>query len=396
MDLLKGIRVIDLSRVLAGPYCTMLLGDLGADVIKIEIPIRGDDTRYFGPPFNEHGESAYYLHINRNKRGITLDLKTPRGLEILKDLIRTGDVVIDNFRVGTLEEWGLSYDELQKLRPGLIYATITGFGYTGPYRDKAGYDLVIQGMGGIMSITGPADGEPSKVGVAIVDITTGLFTANAILAALFARERTGQGQRIDMALLDSELAWLSNAASNYLISGKVPTRIGNGNPNIVPYQTFIARDRYFILAVGNDMQWGKLSNDLGHPEWISDERFATNASRVENRKIVVDMLAEMFLQHNADDWLVRFEALGIPSGPINTIDRIFADPQVIAREMRVEAPHPISGTVPMVGSPFKIPTALPVEYIAPPALGQHTDEVLQELLGYQQSEIDELRHQGVI
>jgi crotonobetainyl-CoA:carnitine CoA-transferase CaiB-like acyl-CoA transferase len=317
-------------------------------------------------------------------------------LEILKDLIRTGDVVIDNFRVGTLEEWGLSYDELQKLRSGLIYATITGFGYTGPYRDKAGYDLVIQGMGGIMSITGPADGEPSKVGVAIVDITTGLFTANAILAALFARERTGQGQRIDMALLDSELAWLSNAASNYLISGIVPTRIGNGNPNIVPYQTFKARDRYFILAVGNDMQWGKLSNDLGHPEWINDERFANNASRVENREIVVDMLAELFLQHNADDWLVRFEALGIPAGPINTIDRIFADPQVIAREMRVEAPHPISGTVPMVGSPFKIPTALPVEYIAPPTLGQHTDEVLQELLGYEQSEIDELRHQGVI
>jgi formyl-CoA transferase len=396
MDLLKGVRVIDLSRVLAGPYCTMLLGDLGADVIKIEIPGRGDDTRYFGPPFNEHGESAYYIHTNRNKRGITLNLKTTRGLEILKGLIRKGDIVIDNFRVGTLEEWGLSYDELLKLRPGLIYATITGFGYTGPYRDKAGYDLVIQGMGGIMSITGPADGEPSKVGVAIVDITTGLFTVNAILAALFARERTGKGQRIDMALLDSELACLSNAASNYLISGETPTRVGNTNPNIVPYQAFKARDRYFILGVGNDMQWGKLSNELKHPEWINDERIATNARRVENRKIVVDMLAEIFLQRDADEWLATFEDIGVPAGPINTIDRIFSDPQVITREMRVEAPHPISGTVPMVGSPFKIPTAPPVEYNAPPTLGQHTDEVLQELLGYKQSEIDELRRQGVI
>jgi len=394
--LLEGIRVLDLSRVLAGPYCTMMLGDLGADVIKVEAPGRGDDTRHWGPPFAKGGESAYFLCANRNKRSMTLNLKSDRGLSILKSLIQQSDILVENFRVGTLERWGLSYEELQRLRPGLIYCTITGYGYTGPYRDKPGYDFVIQALGGVMSITGDALGEPTKVGVAIADITAGLFAGNAILASLYARQRTGEGQRIDISLLDSEVAWLANVASNYLISGERPQRYGNAHPNIVPYQTFPASDGYFALAVGNDLQWKKFCETLGHPSWAEDERFAHNAARVENREALLDLLNDLFATGDVATWLAQLDAIGIPCAPINTIDRVFEDPQVLARGMKLNVPHPTAGSVPLVGSPLKIPSA-PVEFrLPPPLLGEHTADILQELCGYDLEVIEELRSKNVL
>jgi formyl-CoA transferase len=394
--LLEGIRVLDLSRVLAGPYCTMMLGDLGADVIKVEAPEQGDDTRHWGPPFADGGESAYFLCVNRNKRSITLNLKSDRGLSILKELIQQSDILVENFRAGTLESWGLSYEELQRLRPGLVYCTITGYGYTGPYRNKPGYDFVIQALGGVMSITGPARGEPYKVGVAIADITAGLYACNAILASLFARQQTGEGQRIDISLLDSQVAWLANVASNYLISGEEPQRFGNAHANIVPYQTFKAKDEYFALAVGNDLQWKKLCKTLGHNSWADDDLFATNAARVKNRETLVRWLNDIFIKKDVAYWLTQLESVGIPCAPINTVDRVFDDPQVQAREMRVEMPHPSAGSVPLVGSPLKIPSA-PVEYrLPPPLLGEHTVDILQELLNCDLESVEELRNINVV
>jgi formyl-CoA transferase len=394
--LLEGIRVLDLSRVLAGPYCTMMLGDLGADVVKVEAPERGDDTRHWGPPFAIGGESAYYLCVNRNKRSMTLNLKSERGLPVLRDLIKQCDILVENFRVGTLEGWGLNYKELQRLRPGLIYCTITGYGYTGPYRDKPGYDFVIQAQGGVMSITGPAEGEPYKVGVAIADITAGLFACNAILASLYARGQTGEGQRIDISLLDSQVAWLANVASNYLVSGEIPRRYGNAHPNIVPYQVFKARDDYFALGVGNDFQWKKLCATLEQNSWAEDERFATNAGRVENRDILIPLLEDQFKRRNVAHWLSKIEASGIPISPINSIDRVFEDPQVLAREMKVNAPHPTAGSVPMVGSPLVIPTSSVDYRLPPPLLGEHTEDVLKELLNYDQEGVKELRENNAI
>ncbi len=395
-SLLEGVRIIDLSRVLAGPYCTMMLGDLGADVIKVEVPGRGDDTRHWGPPFAEGGESAYFLCTNRNKRSLTLNLKSERGLKVLRDLIGKGDVLVENFKVGTLERWGLPYEELQRLRPGLIYCTITGYGYTGPYRHRPGYDFIIQAEGGIMSVTGPKDGEPHKVGVAIADITAGLFAANAILAALYARERTGAGQRIDISLLDSQVAWLANVASNHLVSGGVPARYGNAHPNIVPYQVFRARDRHFAFAVGNDSQWETFCRGVGQTQWGEDPRFATNAARVENRDTLIPLLDELFARRDADDWLQQLEALGIPAAPINTIDRVFADPQVKARGMQVEIPHPTAGSLSMTASPLTIPTAPPQLRYPPPLLGQHTDEILRDILGCDDGTIRTLRQETVV
>lgn len=395
-SLLEGIRVLDLSRVLAGPYCTMMLGDLGADVIKVEVPERGDDTRHWGPPFAKGGESAYYLCVNRNKRSMTLNLKSEGGLSILKELIQQSDILVENFHAGTLEGWGLGYDELQRIRPGLIYCTITGYGYNGPYRDKPGYDFVIQAQGGVMSITGPAEGEPYKVGVAIADITAGLYACNAILASLYAREKTGEGQRIDISLLDSQVAWLANVASNYLISGDRPRRYGNAHPNIVPYQVFKARDDYFALGVGNDLQWKKLCLILEQDGWAEDERFATNAARVENRDVLIPLLEDQFKRHEVDHWLSKIETSGIPISVINSIDRVFENPQVLAREMKVEMPHPTAGPVAMVGSPLVIPTS-PIDYrLPPPLLGEHTEEILKELLNYDPEGVKELRVQHVI
>lgn len=394
--LLQGVRVLDLSRVLAGPYCTMMLGDLGADIIKVEAPGLGDDTRHWGPPFTRGGESAYFLCVNRNKRSLTLNLKSDQGIDILTQLIKHSDVLVENFRVGTLEKWGLSYANLQKLKPGLIYCTITGYGYTGPYCHLPGYDFIIQAQGGVMSITGPEQGEPYKVGVAIADITAGLFACNAILAALFAHAHSGNGQRIDISLLDSQVAWLANVGSNYLISGKKPIRYGNAHANIVPYQTFKAHDGYFALAVGNDGQWLQFCEKVGKIEWADDQRFKTNAARVENRQILVPLLQALFRQQNIAHWLSMFEAIGVPCGPINTIDQVLDDPQVKAREMVVQVEHPSAGKIKMVASPLNIPTAPTMIRYPPPMLGEHSDQILHELLGINEKSVQGLRAAKVI
>lgn len=395
-SLLDGVRVIDLSRVLAGPYCTMMLGDLGADVIKIEAPGRGDDTRHWGPPFAEGGESAYFLSSNRNKRSITLNLKSANGMAVLKDLIRTGDVLIDNFRKGTLERFGLDYETLQELRPGLIYCTITGFGYTGPYSERPGYDFIIQAMGGLMSITGPEDGTPYRVGVAIADILTGLYAGNAILAALYAREHTGEGQRIDMALLDSQVAALSHVAGNYLVTGERPQRFGNGHPTIAPYQVFKGSDKYFAFGTGNDLQWVKFCQAIERPEWITDERFSTNPKRVENREILIPLLDELFAEKDAAEWLELGEKIGLPAAPINAIDEVFADPQVQARNNVVEVEHPTAGRVKIGASPLNVVTAPPQVRYPPPLLGEHNEEILRDVLGYDGERIAELRDDGLV
>ncbi|MFZ0532173.1 MAG: CoA transferase [Anaerolineales bacterium] len=394
--LLEGVRVLDLSRVLAGPYCTMMLGDLGADVIKIEAPGSGDDTRHWGPPFAQGGESAYFLCVNRNKRSMTLNLKSEQGLQILKELIRQSNILVENFRVDTMEKWGMDYEALQILRPGLIYCTITGYGYTGPYRHLPGYDFIIQAQGGLMSITGPEEGEPYKVGVAIADITAGLFACNAILAALFEHQRSGRGQRIDISLLDSQIAWLANVGSNYLISGEKPIRYGNAHPNIVPYQTFKASDGYFALGIGNDNQWKQFCEKAGKKEWAEDIRFQTNANRVQNRNDLIPLLDELFGQSEISHWLPIMETIGVPCGPINSINRALEDPQVRAREMVIEVSHPEAGAIQMVASPLKIPTAPTVVRLPPPMLGEHSEQILHELLGFDGNIVQNLRTEQVI
>jgi len=388
--------VIDLTRVLAGPFCTMLLGDLGADVIKVEVPGRGDDTRQWGPPFTPQGESAYFLSANRNKRSLTLNLKSEQGLNILRELIASGDVLIENFRAGTLEGWGLDYDALQQLRPGLIYCTITGYGYTGPYSQRPGYDFIVQAMSGFMSVTGPAEGEPFRAGVAIADLASGIFACNAVLASLFARERSGRGQRIDISLLDCQLALMSYVASNYLVSGEPPKRYGNAHPNIVPYEVFRGSDDYFAFAAGNDAQWAKFCRQVDHAEWATDPRFASNPARLENRVVLVGLLNELFAGRPVAEWLTLCEQIGLPAGPINSIDRVLADPQILARGMRLEVAHATEGNLPILGSPLAIPTAPAEVRRAPPTLGQHTDDILGELLGYDRTTIAALRNSGVV
>jgi crotonobetainyl-CoA:carnitine CoA-transferase CaiB-like acyl-CoA transferase len=395
-SLLDGIRILDLTRVLAGPFCTQMLGDLGADVIKVEATGRGDDTRHWGPPFTEAGESAYFMSANRNKRSLTLNLKSKAGLDILRQLIAQADVLVENFRTGTLAKWGLDWEALQAIKPDLIYCTITGYGYTGPYADRPGYDFMVQAMGGFMSVTGPADGEPVRAGVAITDLMTGTMASNAIMGALFNRERTGQGHRLDIALLDSQLAMMSYVAMNYLVSGENPGRFGNGHPSIVPYQEFKAKDSYFAFAAGNDGQWGKFCRAIDKLEWTEDPRYATNVARVENRAEVVAMLNEVFGEKDAAEWMALCTEIGIPSAPINTFDKVFADPQVIARGLQQEAVHPTVGVVPMVASPLNVTTAPPTIRYAPPLLGEHSDEILSEALGATEAEIDKWRKNGVI
>ena len=395
-NLLENICVIDLTRVLAGPYCTMMLGDLGADIIKIEVPGRGDDTRHWGPPFTKGGESAYYLSANRNKRSMTLNLKSEEGLEILKKLIAKGDVLVDNFKTGTLSRWGLDYETLQEIRPGLIYCTVTGYGYTGPYSSRPGYDLIVQATGGFMSITGPENGDPSRAGVAIADISTGMFAANAILAALYSREQTGKGQRIDMSLLDSQVALLSYAATNYFVSGSITNRLGNAHPNIVPYQSFKARDMHFVLAVGNDKQWEIFCKSINKPEWIDDEKYSTNALRVSNRKQLIDQLSKLFATQNAGYWLEIFDKVGLPSGPINELDKVFENEQIKSREMQIELPHSIDNKVTLLNSPIKIPTSPTKTHKAPPTLGEHTEEILKEKIGLDQDTVAKLRDEGIL
>ena len=393
---LADLKVLDLSRVLAMPYCSMMLGDLGAEIIRVERPGVGDETRHWGPPWA--GElSAYYLCTNRNKKGITVDLKKREGQEIIRRLAERSDILLENFLPGDLAKMNLGYGDLKALNPKIIYASVTGYGQSGPYRDQPGFDFILQAQGGLMSIIGEEEGPPMKVGVAIVDITAGLFACSAILAALHYREKTGVGQHIDMALLDAQVAWLANQASNYLVSGKVPRRMGNAHPNIVPYETFRAKDGvYLALGVGNDNQWRKFCKLAGIESLTEDPQYATNPKRVENRKKLVPLLQEVFLRKDSGEWLQLLSEAEIPVGPINTIDRVFADPQVLARQMLVEMEHPKVGKFKVVGSPLKL-SETPVEYrIPPPLLGEHTEEVLRTVLEYDKETIVRLREAKVI
>lgn len=376
---LEGVRVLDFSRVLAGPYCTMMLGDLGADVIKVESP-EGDDTRRWGPPY-QGSESAYYLCCNRNKRGIVLDLGTAEGRETARELGMRSHVVVENFRLGTMEKWGLGYEALSAENPGLVYCSISGYGRTGPDAHLPGYDYVVQGAGGIMSVTGEPGGPPAKVGVAIVDLTAGMFACSAILAALRVRDLTGRGQRIDISLLDSHLAWLANVGSNYLISGEVPARYGNGHANIVPYQTFATSDGWVVLATGNDRQWQRFCLAIERPDLLADPRFATNHARVEHRGTLVPMLEAIFRTRTTDEWVALCAGADVPAGPVNTADHALNSPQALARDMIQSVDHPGIGPVRMVASPLKLESTPPAIRRHPPMLGEHTEEVLREVLG---------------
>jgi formyl-CoA transferase len=383
---LSGVRVLDLSRVLAGPFCTMLLGDLGAEVIKVERPGGGDDTREWGPPFAA-GESAYYLCVNRNKKSVALDLKSPKGIAAVRALSARSDVVLENFRVGVADKLGLGYEALAQGNPGLVYCSITGYGQTGPYRDLPGYDFILQAMSGLMSVTGEPAGEPMKLGVATVDLTAGMYAAVAILAALRSRDATGRGQRIDLALMDSALSWLANVGGNYLVSGDVPGRFGNAHATIVPYQVFRSKDGYLAVGIGNDRQYRTFCEIAGAPELSSDERFSTNPARVRNREALVPLLERVFAKRPTAEWIEDLWSGGIPAGPINTVDRALEDPNTAARGMVVGMPHPTAGSVRLVGSPMKF-SATPVEYRqAPPLLGEHTEEVLRDVLGMPPGEI---------
>lgn len=392
---LSGLRVLDLSRVLAGPFCTMMLGDLGAEVIKVEKPGTGDDTREWGPPF-AGGESAYYLSVNRNKKSVTVNFKSEAGRRIIRQLAGQVDVLVENWRIGTMEAWGLGYDALRSLNPGLIYCSITGYGQNGPARNRPGYDFIIQAEGGLMSITGPVEGQPTKVGVAIVDQTAGMFATISILAALHERSRSGIGQYIDISLLDSQLGWLANVASNYFVTGLRPGRYGNAHPNIVPYELFATEDRWIAIGVGNDRQWELLCKLTGWEDLAENNRFATNPGRVQNRDELIPLLQERFQTRPSQEWLDLIQTAGIPCGSVNHIDEIFRDPQVLARQMLQEIPHPTAGTIKMAGSPLKL-SRTPVRMDdAPPLLGQHTEEVLRQYLGVTSQDIQRLREEGAI
>ena len=392
---LENLRVLDLTRILAGPYCTMVLGDLGAEVIKVERPGNGDDTRQWGPPF-AGGESAYFLCCNRNKKSITINLKSPNGQELIRRVAKVSHVVVENFLPGTLEKIGLDYDAMRKLSPRLVYCSISGFGQDGPNRDRPGYDALIQAMAGVMSITGERDGEPMKVGGAIADIPAGLYASNAILSALLAAERTGEGRHIDISLFDSTVSWLANVGSNFLISGEVPKRYGNQHPSIVPYQAFQTADDYIVVAIGNNEQWRRFCGVVGHQDVADDERFATNPGRVEHREVLIPMLEKIMKERSASEWIEQFEDAEVPAGPVNTLDRVFADPQIAAREMLLEVPHPKIGMLKMAGTPIKMTGMEERSTLAPPQLGEHTDEILTSVLDMKEGEIHRLRENGDI
>jgi len=400
---LSGVRVLDVSRVLAGPFCTQMLGDLGADVVKVERPGAGDDTRGWGPHYATHDdgtstrESAYFLSANRNKRSIALDISNPDAQALLRDMAAQADVFVENFKVGGMARYGLSYDDLKVLNPGLVYCSITGFGQDGPYANRAGYDFQIQAMGGIMSLTGEPDGEPMKTGVAIADIMCGMYASNAILAALHHKNATGQGQYIDMALLDAQVAWLANQGLNYLTSGEVPARMGNAHPNIVPYQVMPSQDGYFVLAVGNDDQFARFCDFAGLHDLASDERFATNNGRVQHRATLVPLLEKATRSQPTGYWLDGLEPRHVPCGPVNDLAQVFDDPQVRHRNMEIELPHGPAGGAPvkLVANPIKM-SVTPVQHIrSAPALGEHQREVLNDWLDLDDAAIERLAHAGV-
>ena len=392
---LDGIRVLDLTRVLAGPYCTMFLGDLGAEVVKVEQPGVGDDTRGWGPPFTG-GESAYFLCVNRNKKSVTIDLKSADGTALIRRLAANADVLIENFLPGTMERFGLGAEELRAANPKLIYASLTGFGADGPMCDFPGYDLIVQAWGGLMSITGMPDGDPTKVGVAIIDLVAGLMLGKSIAAALFAREKLGVGQRIDTSLLEAEVATLINAGSNYLVGGKVPGRWGNAHPTIVPYQSFQTADSYLVIGVASEGIWRRFCQAIGKIELADDPRFAKNANRVENRAALIATLTEMFRSRDNETWLRLLNQAEVPCAPIQTIDQVFAAPQVRHRDMLVEVEHPTAGTVRMAGIPVKFSVTPASVRLPPPLLGQHTEEVLKSWLGTDDKTIADLKRKKVV
>ncbi|MBI5120451.1 MAG: CoA transferase [Rhodospirillales bacterium] len=399
---LSGVRILDLSRVLAGPSCTQMLGDLGADIVKIERPGSGDDTRKWGPPYlkdaqgQDSSESAYYLSANRNKRSVSVDIAKPEGQALVKRLLEDCDILVENFKAGDLARYGLDWDSLKDAFPRLIYCSITGFGQDGPYASRPGYDYLAQGMGGIMSLTGEIDGQPMKTAVAISDLMAGMYAGVAILAALRHRDATRQGQRIDISLLDCQVAWLSYQAQNYLTGGKPPPRLGNGHPTIVPYQVFKVADGHLILAVGNDAQFAKFCETAGKAEWSRDKRFATNKDRVINRESLIPMIEDLMAERTQAQWLAGLEAAGVPAGPVNRIDQVFEDAQVMHRQMVCEMAHPLSPQpILLVASPIKMSETPPSYRHAPPVLGEQTDQVLQEL-GLDEAEIAALREKKVI
>lgn len=403
---LRHVRVLDLSRVLAGPWAGQTLADLGAEVIKVERPGAGDDTRGWGPPFlsdkegNPTSDAAYFLSANRGKKSVTIDFTRSEGQDLVKRLAAKCDIVLENFKVGGLAQYGLDYPSLKAVNPAIIYCSITGFGQTGPYRQRAGYDFLIQGMGGLMSVTGEPDcapgGGPMKVGVAIVDIFTGMYAATAVLAALASRERSGAGQYIDLALLDVQVATLANQATNYLTSGHSPERLGNAHPNIVPYQAFATSDSHIILAVGNDEQFRRFCAVAGSPQLAEDERYATNAGRVRNRGSLIPILSEIFRTRAKSWWIAQLEKAGVPCGPINSLEEVFADPQVQARSMCTMVEHSVAGKIPLVGTPMKFSATPAGSVQPPPLLGEHTAQVLEGLLGFDNTEIAVLRETGVV
>lgn len=394
---LKGLRVLDLTRVLAGPTCTQMLGDLGAEVIKIERPEAGDDTRGFAPPFwPETKESAYFLGVNRNKLSVTVDIAKPEGQAVIHKLLEHCDILAENFKVGALAKYGLGWEQLKEKYPRLIYCSITGFGQTGPYAPRPGYDALIQAMGGVMSLTGEPNGSPQKVGVPVADLFAGLYGCIGILAALNHRHATGQGQQIDIGMLDTHVAWLANQGMNYIATGENPPRLGNQHPNISPYQEFPTKDGYMILAVGNDPTFERFCKAFGQEALLADERFATNPQRVANRDLVTQTLTPLTKSKTTSEWVEALEALKIACGPINTLEQVFADPHVQARGMRVKMPHASGQEIEVIANPVKLSATPPDYRVPPPVLGQHTDSVLRDLLGMSEAEVAALKDKGIL
>lgn len=397
---LSGVRVLDLSRVLAGPWATQILGDLGAEVIKVEKPGAGDDTRAWGPPFTQSGDAAYFLAANRNKRSIAVDFTKPDGADLIRRLAKDSAIVVENFKTGGLAKYGLDYESLRAINPGLVYCSVTGFGQEGPYAARAGYDYLIQAMGGLMSITGQPDGapgaEPMKVGVAVADLFTGMYAVAGILAALRHAERTGQGQQLDVSLLDCQLAMLANQAMNYFVGGQAPGRLGNAHPNIAPYQVFATADGFLVLAVGNDGQFKSFCTAAGAPDLAADERFSSNKARVANRAALIPLVAALMARHTTAAWIAILEEAGVPCGPINTIDQAFADPHVTARGAAEPVTRSDGETVTLVKSPLRLSETPPEPRLAPPLLGADTESVLKESLGARAEDIAQWRASGVV